>query len=123
MLRCRRADGREIALDDLPLEEQWNDPETVRAEEMVLSVPDGRSVRTLVNATPIRSADGVVESMIVTLQELAPLEELVHLRAEFLSMVSHELRVPLTSIKGSTAPALGASPPDPARDAPVLPDH
>ncbi|MXY25822.1 MAG: response regulator [Acidobacteria bacterium] len=114
VLICRRADGREVALDEFPLAEQWTDPETVRAEEMVLSVPDGRSVRTLVNATPIRSADGAVESMIVTLQDLAPLEELEHLRAEFLSMVSHELRVPLTSIMGSTAAALGAAPPDPA---------
>ena len=114
VLRCRRADGREVALDEFPLAEQWTDPETVRAEEMVLSVPDGRSVRTLVNATPIRSAAGEVESMIVILQDLAPLEELVHLRAEFLGMVSHELRVPLTSIKGSAAAALGASPPDPA---------
>ena len=113
-LRCQRADGREIALDELPLAQQWTDPETVRAEEMTLSVPGGRSVRTLVNATPIRSADGEVESMIVTLQDLAPLERLERLRAEFLSMVSHELRVPLTSIKGSTAAALGASPPDPA---------
>ena len=78
---------------------------------MVLSIPDGRSLRTLVNATPIRSADGDVESLIVTLQDLAPLDELERSRAEFLSMVSHELRAPLTSIKGSTATALGATPP------------
>ena len=109
VLRCRRADGREVALDEFPLARQWTDPETVRAEEMVLSVPDGRSVTTLVNATPIRSADGQVETMIVTLQDLAPLEELERLRAEFLGMVSHELRAPLTSIKGSTATVLGAS--------------
>ena len=31
------------------------------------------------------------------------------MRAEFLAMVSHELRMPLTSIKGSTAALLGAS--------------
>ena len=33
------------------------------------------------------------------------------MRAEFLAMVSHELRAPLTSIKGSTATVLGASSP------------
>ena len=43
------------------------------------------------------------------MQDLAPLEELERHRAEFLGMVSHELRVPLTSIKGSTAALLGAS--------------
>ena len=46
----------------------------------------------------------------VTLQDLAPLEELERLRAEFLGMVSHELRAPLTSIKGSAATALNARP-------------
>ena len=37
------------------------------------------------------------------------LEELDRLRAEFLGMVSHELRAPLTSIKGSAATVLGSS--------------
>ena len=64
----------------------------------------------LVNATPIRSVDGTVESMVVTMQDLAALEELERLRAEFLSMVSHELRAPLTSIVGSTTTLLRASP-------------
>ena len=50
-----------------------------------------------------------MESVVVTLQDMAPLEELERLRAEFLGMVSHELRAPLTSIKGSTATVLGAA--------------
>ena len=40
----------------------------------------------------------------------ADLEALERQRAEFLGMESHELRVPLTSIKGSTASVLGAAP-------------
>ena len=48
--------------------------------------------------------------MVVTLQDLAELQELERLRAEFLDMVSHELRAPLTSIKGSTATVLDGSP-------------
>ena len=115
VLTSRRADGREVALAEIPLAQQLSNAETVRAEEIVLSVPDGRSVKTLVNATPIRAVDGEVESVVVTMQDLAPLEELERQRAEFLSMVSHELRTPLISIKGSTATVLGASPaPDPA---------
>ena len=31
---------------------------------------------TLINATPVRSGDGTVESVVVTMQDLAPLEEL-----------------------------------------------
>ena len=109
VITCRRADGREIALDRFPLSDQLSNAETVRAEEMMLSVPDGRSITTLINATPIHAEDGTVASVVVTMQDLAPLEELERMRAEFLGMVSHELRTPLAAIKGSTATVLGAS--------------
>ena len=107
ILTCRFADGREIALDEFPLSRALSGAETVRAEEIVLSVPDGRSVTILVNATPIHAEDGAVASVVVTMQDLAPLEELERQRAEFLGMVSHELRTPLAAIKGSTAALLG----------------
>ena len=103
MLTFRRADGREVSLEEFPLAQALSTGETVRAEEIVLQAPDGRSVTTLVNATPIRSEEGETESVVVTLQDLTPLEELERLRAEFLGMVSHELRTPLTSIKGAAA--------------------
>ena len=106
---CRRADGREVTLNQFPMAHQTNSFDTVRAEEVVLSVPDGRSVTTLINATPIASADGTVESVVVTLQDLAPLEELERSRAEFLALVSHELRAPLAAIKGSAVTARGAA--------------
>ena len=105
-ITLRRADGRTAALDALPLA----GAEMVRAEEVVLQVPDGRSIKALLNATAIGSDNGEVESLVVTLQDLTPLQELERLRAEFLGMVSHELRAPLTSIKGSAATVLGASP-------------
>ena len=110
VLTCVRADGREISLDDFPLEQALSAGETVRAEEIVLRVPDGRSVTTLLNATPIRSEEGEVESFVVTLQDMTPLEEQERLRAEFLGMVSHELRTPLATIKGSTTTLLSGSP-------------
>ena len=101
VISCRRADGREISLGEFPTAHRLDSGETVRAEEIELAVPDGRSVRTLVNATPIQAPGGAVESVVVTLQDLAPLDEIERMRAEFLSLVSHELRGPLTSIKGS----------------------
>ena len=109
VLTFRRADGREVSLEEFPLAQVLSTGETVRAEEIVIEVPDGRSVTTLVNATPIYSEEGEVESVVVTLQDMTPLEELERLRAEFLGMVSHELRVPLTSIKGSTTTLLDTS--------------
>ena len=97
----RRADGREVSLRQIPIAQQLRTGETLRAEEVVLSVPDGRSVRTLINATPIRAEGAGIGSVVVTLQDLAPLDEIERQRTEFLGLVSHELRAPLTSIKGS----------------------
>ncbi len=107
---CRFGDGREVALAEFVLADEMKDAESVRAEEIVLSVPDGRRVAMLVNATPIHGEDGGVASVVVAMQDLEPLEELDRLRAEFLGMVSHELRTPLAAIKGSTTTVLDASP-------------
>ena len=102
VLTFRRADGRETSLAEFPLARALSaGGPAVRAEEIVITVPDGRSVTTLVNATPIRSDEGETVSVVVTLQDLTPLEELERQRAEFLGVVSHELRTPLASIKGS----------------------
>ena len=108
ILTFRREDGREVSLEKLSVAQALSDCETVRVEEVVLRVPDGRSVTVLLNATPIRSEEtGGVESVVVTMQDMTPLLEVERLRAEFLAMVSHELRAPLTSIKGSTTTVLG----------------
>ena len=121
VVTVRRADGSEISLEQLPLAQALSVGETVRAEEIVLQVPDGRSVRALLNATPIRSEEGRVESLVVVLQDMTPLEEQERLRVEFLAMVSHELRAPLTSVKGSVATLLG--PPAPLNPAEMQQFH
>jgi signal transduction histidine kinase/DNA-binding response OmpR family regulator len=101
VVTCVRGDGREVSLREFPLAELLGSGETIRAEEIVLRVPDGRSVGALLNATPIHADDGPVASFIITLQDLTPLEEQERLRADFLAMVSHELRTPLAAVKGS----------------------
>ena len=110
VVTVRRADATEVSLAELSMAQALSTAELIRAEEIVIAVPDGRSVTTLVNVTPILAEDGAIESVVVTLQDLTPLEELERLRAEFLGMVSHELRTPLTSILGSATAVLDSSP-------------
>jgi DNA-binding response OmpR family regulator/signal transduction histidine kinase len=110
VLTCRRSDGHAVSLADVPMSGLLEGAAPARAEEVELSVPDGRSVRALINVTPIHSGEGELISVVVTMQDLAPFEELERQRAEFLRMVSHELRAPLASIKGSAGTVLEASP-------------
>lgn len=99
----RRADGRELSFSDFPTARVLQSGETVRAEEIVIGMPDGRVVETLVNAAPIYSENGEIESVVVTMQDLTPLEDAERLKVEFLGVVSEALRSPLTTIKGSIA--------------------
>ena len=103
----RLGDEQEIALDELPLATVLSNAAPLRAEEVVLSVRDGRSITMLINAAPIKLEGGAVESVVVTMQNLGPLEEQERQRAEFLAMVSHELRLPLGAVKGLAATAQG----------------
>ena len=110
IVTIRRADGSEISLSEFPLDYILKSAIPVRAEEVVVQVPDGPSITTMINITPVRAEDDTIESVLVILQDLEPLEELERMRTEFLGMVSHELRAPLTSIKGSATTVLGATP-------------
>lgn len=105
-LTVRRANGREFTLEALPLSRVLQSRETIRAEEIVLTLPGGRSISSLVNAAPIMSEAGDVLSVVVTLQDITPLEDLERLRAQFLGVVSNELRTPLSTIKGSISSLL-----------------
>ena len=107
-LSFRRPDGQEIPPDELPTARAIRSGQSVRAEEMVIGLPDGQMVHTIVNATPVFS-EGEIVSVIVTLQDMTPLERLERLRSEFIGMVSDELRTPLAAIKGSAATMLTAS--------------
>ena len=103
MVTYWRADGRALTLDESALIDILRSGSTVRAEEIALQVPDGRRVNTIINATPIPAADGSIASLVVTMQDVAPIKEANRQRAEFLGLVSQELLTPLTSIKGSAA--------------------
>ena len=63
---------------------------TLRAGQVELPVRDGRNIRMPINAIPIRSGDAEVNTETVTMQALAPLEELERLRAEYPGMPSCE---------------------------------
>ena len=111
VLTFHRPDGREFQFDELPLTRVLSSGKTVRAEEMVISRRDGPSVTTVVNARPIHSETGEVVSVVITIQDMTPLEELQRQRTEFLGMVSRGLRTPMTTIKGAAATVLGSSSP------------
>ena len=110
VMALRRPDGSDIPLEELPPVKAFTRGETILADEIVIHPPDGRrAIRALVNARPIRRDGGDIVSVVATIQDITPLEEMKRQRTEFLRNVSHELRTPLSAIKGSTSTLLGST--------------
>ena len=80
VLIFRWSDGREMSLSEFPL--ALIAGEMVCDEEIVLKVPNGRRVTALVNSIPVPAVEGGVAIMVVTLQDMTPLEDLARQRAE-----------------------------------------
>ncbi len=120
MLIFRRPNGQEIPPDQLPTQKVIRSGQTVRAEEIVIWLPTGKSVPTLCSAAPIRAENGEIVSVVSVLQDMTPLDEVERRRNEFTSIVSREILDPLTSIKGATATLMGSSPIDSESARPLL---
>ncbi|MDQ3656258.1 MAG: ATP-binding protein [Chloroflexota bacterium] len=72
----------------------------VTGVELTVRQPDGSIVPVVASAAPLRDEDGTIDAVVGIFQDVAPLKEAERLRDEFVSVVSHELRSPLTPIRG-----------------------
>ena len=102
-LKFTRPDGREYAFEDFPGTRALQSGETVTAEEIVVHRLDGTTLTVLVHCVPIFSGSGEIVSVLTISQDLTPLQQQELRRAEFLQMVSSELRTPVISIQGAAA--------------------
>ena len=84
--------------DDIPVVRALRYGETSRREiRMVRS--DGRVITALVNAAPVRDA-GKITAAIAVFQDISAIKDAEQLKDDFLSLISHELRTPMTTIQG-----------------------
>ena len=102
-LSFSRFDGREIPPAELPIVRVYQFGETIRAEELIVRMPDGRSIPVLLNGAPIYSEQGDITAAMFAFQDMSSLADTERVRAEFLGLVGEELRMPLTTIKGSVS--------------------
>ena len=92
-------DGRVVPFPEAPSQRSLRG-ETMRSRQFVVVRADGSETPVLVQAAPLRDRSGRVEGGVVIYQDIARLREAEQLKDDFLSLVSHEFRTPLTAIQG-----------------------
>ena len=94
-------DNRPVPWDQLPSERAQRG-ETVRGAQLTIQRPDGSRRDILINARPLRDADGNIEEIVVVVADITPLKDLDRAKDEFISIAAHELRNPLAGLRGYT---------------------
>ncbi len=76
------------------------DGETVTGVELSVYQPGADPLPVIGSAAPLWADDGSIDAVVGVFQDVRPLKEAERMRDEFVSVVSHELRSPLTPIRG-----------------------
>jgi two-component system phosphate regulon sensor histidine kinase PhoR len=80
--------------------------------EISIFMPEEKIIQA--QASPVKNEKGRKHGVVCVLHDITHLKKLEHLRTEFVANVSHELKTPLTSIKGFVETLLGGALEDPA---------
>ncbi len=74
--------------------------ETVSTQETLVKQPDGNTVVTLCSSAPLFSVQGTLTGAVLVFQDITAQKSLEQHKNDFLSMIHHELRTPITAIQG-----------------------
>jgi PAS domain S-box-containing protein len=97
--RATTADGQPFPEQELPVGRALRG-ETVRGIEVWLERSEGRRLAVLASAAPLLGPDGAVREAVVVFQDITAIKEAERVKDQWLSIASHELRTPITSLRG-----------------------
>jgi signal transduction histidine kinase len=111
-VRIFQGDGRPMPIEHLASVQVFQQAEPIRYLQEVIRRSDGTTLPVLVSAVQFpafiadqpQEAGGTVARPLaaIVMQDISALKEAERLKDEFVALVSHELKNPLTSIKGYT---------------------
>jgi signal transduction histidine kinase len=95
--RVLAPDGRPMALAELPSQRAMRG-ELVPPVELLIVNVEGRHTPIVSNAAALVDGDGTVHGAVVVFEDISAQKERERLRAEWSSLVAHDLRQPLNAI-------------------------
>lgn len=98
-LDIRRLDGTPLPTDERPLDRALRGERFAR-QEVLLVRSDGSERRIVFSGSALRDDEGKVSLAAVAYHDVTELRQLEQTREEYVSLISHDLRGPLTPIMG-----------------------
>ena len=92
-------DGKPLSRDEHPMRTAMSTGQPVYDHEIAVQPPDKERVYISVNAAPIRNNKGHIVGGVSTFMDVTNRRIATQQKDEFLSVASHELRTPITSLK------------------------
>jgi PAS domain S-box-containing protein len=99
VLRCRNLNRMELCnTSSCPLVRVLDTKKSLLHEELIIGTGASRSYETSTSVVPVAGESG--QYVIFTARNMSDLKVAHRVRSNFVSMVSHELRIPLNSVHG-----------------------
>ncbi|WP_207534855.1 ATP-binding protein [Desertivirga arenae] len=106
-------DGRKFEEQDWPMMRAIKKGEYVTDEDIDIIRGDGRPAVLRMSSAPIKNGSGEIIAGVVICQDVTELKNAIRSRDEFLSIASHELKTPLTTLMATLQMLMRASEKEP----------
>ncbi len=93
-------DGTPYEVEERPLIRALHRGEVVVGEQVLIPAGPSSMIPVLVNAAPVRGPDGHILGVVASFENITAIKELERQKADFLAAAAHDLRTPVTSVKG-----------------------
>jgi len=102
-------DGMPYRVEECPFARLMATGETILDEEVHIQHDDKPEAVVLMSAVPVRDQEGEMIAGVLVAHDITAIKEIDHAKDEFLAVLSHELKTPLTSMLGWAEFALSQS--------------
>lgn len=99
-LRVRQVDGEPMQLESLAVTRALGGEVVRGVEELVFDARRQRDRYMVVSASPVRDDEGRPLGVVEVMTDISRLKELDLLKDQFITVAAHEIKTPITAIKG-----------------------